>query len=309
MDTIQIKSIAQLHSALNLPEPDHPLISIINTTDFIVEDELLNIKVFVDLYFIALKNKHCGLDYGRQQYDFDKGTLLFTAPNQMLTATKPLKNEEEDGWLLFFHPDLIRETYLAKQIASYNFFEYNVSEALHLSENEKSTLNECVNNIRMEYQQKIDKHSHRVIVSSIELLLNYSLRYYERQFSTRKIQHKGVVCKFEQLIKTYFETDLFQDRGIPNIQYFADKLNLSPNYLSDLLQNETGSSTKSHINIFIVEKAKDFLLGSENSISEIGFSLGFNYPHYFTRFFKANTGQAPSKFRNLRGSKCIGIKN
>lgn len=298
-EIIQIKSIVQLHNMLHLPEPKHPLISAINVTDLAIGEEMLEVKVVANLYCVALKDEHCGLEYGRQQYDFENGSLLFTAPNQVLSATKTLSENEEEGWLLFFHPDLIRKTHLAQQISAFSFFEYNTNEALHLSEREQETLSECINIIKNEYEQRIDAHSQKVIVSSLALLLNYSLRFYERQFNTRSIQYQGVISKFEQLINDYFNSDLLLENGIPNTTYFANKVHLSTNYLSDLLRKETGSSTKDHINKFIAKKAKDMLIGTNDSVSEIAYSLGFNYPHYFTRFFKSQTGKTPVEFRNL----------
>lgn len=299
VEEIQIESIVQLHNALNLPEPKHPLISAINVKDLVITEEMLGIKVIANLYCVALKDEHCGLEYGRQNYDFEKGTLLFTAPNQALTATKVTKKNEGEGWLLYFHPDLIKKTHLAQQLSAFSFFEYNANEALHLSEVEKNTLTECINNIRDEYEQRTDNQSQSVIVSSLELLLHYSHRFYERQFNTRSVQSQSVVSKFEQLINSYFESELFLKSGIPSIEYFAAKINISTNYLSDLLRKETGSSTKDHINEFIAKKAKDMLIGTDDSISEIAYSLGFNYPHYFTRFFKSKTGKTPLDFRNI----------
>jgi AraC-like DNA-binding protein len=181
----------------------------------------------------------------------------------------------------------------------YSFFKYEVSEALHLSEEEEQTMNDVAGMIEKEYNQRIDNHSQRVIVSNIEVLLNYSLRFYERQFNTRVRQSKDIVALFESELTDYFQTQKHLESGLPSIQYFADKANLSAHYFSDLLKKETGRKPKDHINDYVVEKAKNMMLGTEMTISEIAYDLGFNYPHYFTRLFKSKTGKTPVEYRNL----------
>lgn len=297
MDTIiHVNSILQLHEMLNFEKPEHPLITIINVCDLEVKQEMVGVKVVTNLYCIALKDEHCGMEYGRTSYDFEKGTLLFTAPLQALTATKTLNKNEEEGWLLFFHPDLLLKSSLAQKINQYTFFEYEANEALHLSNEERGTLNNIISKIQDEYTRKMDRHSRSLIISKLESLLNYSLRFYERQFITRSSAHKSIVVMFESILNTSLEeTNLSKE--FPSIKYLAEKVNLSPNYLSDLLRKETGYSAKDHINNLVIKKAKEKLLGTNDSISEIAYSLGFNYPHYFTRFFKSKIGMTPSRYR------------
>lgn len=293
-----IQSISQLHAAIGFEKPTHPLISIINVGEWEISDEWLGQRIKTDLYSIALKDASCAMDYGRHTYDFNEGVLIFTAPNQVVGIQKEQQKGEISGWMIFFHPDLIRNTPLGKQIEDYGFFDYAVHEALHLSDAEQNTLNECVKLIEAEIGERIDNHSQRVIVSTLELLLNYSLRYYERQFNTRAAQNTDVVTQFEKLLKDYYKQGRFSEDGVPSIEFFADTIHLSPNYLSDLLKKETGMSAKDHINHFIVEKAKTLLLSESDSISGVAYQLGFNYPHYFSRLFKSKTGMTPNDYRN-----------
>lgn len=293
-----IQSISQLHAAVGFEKPTHPLISIINVGEWEISDDWLGQRIKTDLYSIALKDASCAMDYGRHTYDFNEGVLIFTAPNQVVGIQKEQQKGEISGWMIFFHPDLIRNTPLGKRIEDYGFFDYAVHEALHLSDAEQNTLNECVKLIEAEIGERIDNHSQRVIVSTLELLLNYSLRYYERQFNTRAAQNTDVVTQFEKLLKDYYKQGRFSEDGVPSIEFFADTIHLSPNYLSDLLKKETGMSAKDHINHFIVEKAKTLLLSETDSISGVAYQLGFNYPHYFSRLFKSKTGMTPNDYRN-----------
>jgi AraC-like DNA-binding protein len=225
--------------------------------------------------------------------------LIFTGPNQVTTTTKAQALGEIQGWMMFFHPDLIRNTALGEHIDEYSFFSYDVYEALHLSDKEQDTLSDCAKQIQEEYNERIDNHSQRVIVSGLELMLNYCLRFYERQFNTRTAKNKDIVSKVEQLLKDYYHSGQLPEYGPPSLQYLADKVNLSATYFSDLLKKETGRSAKDHINEFLVDKAKNLLLGSQSTVSEISFLLGFNYPHYFSRLFKTKTGFTPQKYREL----------
>lgn len=299
MSIYKIDSISQLHKMLGLPKPKHPMITVVDTKTISVAENEVNSKVIYDLYMISLKDQSCGVEYGRNSFDFDEGVMVFSAPGQVYTPTKAFQKGTIDGWMLFFHPDLIRNTHLGNQMDEYSFFNYNVFEALHLSEDEEKKMNDTVTNIQNEYQQRIDNHSQRVIVSNIELLLNYCLRYYERQFNTRHSQSKDLIIQFEQLLKNYFKEQKHHESGLPNIQYFSDRVHLSKHYFSDLIKKETGRKPKDHINDFVIEKAKNLLLGSEQSISEIAYELGFNYPHYFTRLFKSKTGKTPVEYRSM----------
>lgn len=296
---IHIKSINQLLEGSGFGKSTHPLIAIINTADMTFGEEMLGLKITSDLYSIALKDASCGLDYGRKSYDFSEGLLFFSAPKQVFTVSKVQKLNEVKGWMLYFHPDLIRNTKLGTKIDDYTFFNYEVNEALHLSDKEESVLNNLVDLIKNEINERIDNHSQQVLVSNIELILSYSQRFYERQFNTRSAQNSDVVSKVESLLKNYYKTHDLIETGQPTIEYLAGECHLSPNYLSDLLSKETGRSAKEHINDFLIEKAKHLLVNSTDSISGVAYSLGFNYPHYFGRLFKKKTGKTPQEFRQL----------
>ena len=282
-----------------LDKPTHPLITILDTENLAYGEETVGKRFSSNLYCIALKDSNCGIDYGRNSYDFDDGVLIFTAPRQVITVKKPQALKEVKGWMLYFHPDLIRNTTLGSKIDSYNFFNYEVNEALHLSDNEQNTPNQIVQLIQDEIKERIDNHSQQVLVSNIELLLNYSKRFYERQFNTRSASHIDIVSKVELLLKDYYKENQLLENGQPTIQYLASNCHLSTSYLSDLLTKETGRSAKDHINDFLVDKAQHLLLSSTDSISGIAYTLGFNYPHYFGRLFKQKTGKTPQEYRQL----------
>lgn len=298
-EIIRIKSISQLHEAMGFEKPKHPLISVVDVAKLVITEDMVNVKVAMDLFYIGKKSADCGIRYGRHNYDFQEGVLAFSGPNQVMQITNARDFDTETGWMLYFHPDLIRTTPLGDNIDSYSFFSYDVHEALHLSDKEQETLNDCVANIRAESNERIDNHSHRVIVSSLELLLNYCLRFYERQFNTRTATNKDVVTQVEAVLKEYYRSGQLPEYGPPSISFIAEKVHLSPAYLSDLLKKETGRSAKDHINDFLVDKAKNLLLGTEDSVSEIAYALGFNYPHYFSRLFKTKTGLTPQKYREM----------
>ena len=298
-EIFRVKSIHELHEHLGLEKPKHPLISLIDASILEVNEEDLQSKIVYDFYMISLKDKNCGVEYGRNSFDFEEGVMVFSAPGQVYTPTRPIAKGEIQGWMLIFHPDLLRNTNLGNQMDDFSFFNYEVYEALHLSEDEEKTVHDTVLNIEKEYNQRIDNLSQRVIVSNLELLLNYCLRFYERQFNTRTNQSKDFVSQFESELKAYFKSELNLEHGIPSINYFAQKAHLSQHYFSDLIKKETGRSPKDHINDFIVEKAKTQLLISSQPISEIAYDLGFNYPHYFNRLFKSKTGYTPTEYRAL----------
>lgn len=294
-EIFKIHSISQLHKGMGFPPPLHPLISVIDLKDVAMPEELLGQRFSADYYMISMKDHSCGLQYGRNYYDFEEGVLYFTAPNQVMSVDK---NEgSPDGWMLFFHPDLIRGSNLGMNISKYSFFSYDVHEALHLSQKEEGLLNDMVEKIRYELNQNIDGHSQGLFVSSLELLLNYSMRFYERQFHTRKKQNVDILTKVESLLQGYYDGNHQLETGTPHIQFIADQVNLSPNYLSDLLKKETGKNAKEHINSFVVERAKTLLLSSNSNVSSVAFDLGFNYPHYFSRMFKQHTGMTPKQYR------------
>jgi len=298
-DIQKIKSISQLHELFGFAKPTHPLISLIDVSKWEIPQAFVGVRYTSGLYYIALKDKSCGLQYGRNTYDFNEGVLIFSAPDQVQSVSKPQTLNEIQGWMLFFHPDLIRNTPLGQTIENYHFFSYDVHEALHLSETEQKTITACVTMVKNEISERIDNHSQTVIASSLELLLNLSRRYYERQFNTRSAQNTDVVSRFHHLLDEYFRDGKFTEIGIPSVDYFAGKVHLSGNYLSDLLKKETGYAVTDHVNNFIIEKAKTLLLSKGETVSGIAYHLGFNYPHYFSRLFKNKTGLTPQEYRKM----------
>ena len=295
---IHIESISQIHTALGLEKPKNPLISIMDMEQFKVKDEWIDNRYTSELYTITLKDESCGLEYGRNTYDFQEGVMSFIAPNQVYgITTKP--NQKIHGWMLIFHPELIRNTTLGKKMEHYNFFKYDVHEALHLSDQEQNTVTNCINMIDEEIQERIDKHSNEVIASGLEFFFNFCNRFYERQFNTRHSRNIDILSRVETLLKEYYSQENLSKKGLPSVKYIADQVNLSPGYLSDLLKSETGKTAKEHINLHLIEKAKNVLLNSKHSVSEIAYDLGFEYPQHFSKMFKAKTGMTPSEYRVL----------
>lgn len=296
---LQVKTISEINNFVK-GVTKHPLVAVV---DFSKVDELIeeDVKISCDFYCIMFKN-YCAnnIRYGRQQYDFQDGSLICIAPRQILTMDSEIdKKEDMMGWGLFFHPDLVRGTTLGSKMKEYTFFSYETAEALHLSEKEKQILYDCVLKIENELNENIDNHSQNLIVSNIELLLNYCSRYYGRQFITRKHSNRDVVSRVEQVLRAYFSSEVLKEKGLPSVTYLAGEVNLSPNYMSDLLKKETGMNAKDRIHHFLIEEAKNILLGSNKSISEIAYELGFEYPQYFSKLFKQKTGNTPQEFRNL----------
>lgn len=299
-EILHARSIAELHRGMGMDKsPTHPLISIIDTADLQYGEEFVGSRFTSDLYCIALKDKGSGIDYGRNYYDFNEGVLRFMAPHQVYTVLKAQKLNELKGWMLYFHPDLIRNTHLGKLIDKYTFFNYEVHEALHLSGKEQDTLNKVISLIQTEICERIDNHSQQVLVSNIQLILDYCVRFYERQMNTRSAQNSDVIAKVEILLNDYFREHNLIELGQPTTEYLASNCHLSPHYLSDLLTKETGKSSKGHINNFLIEKAKHLLLSSTNSVHKVAYTLGFNHPKHFTRLFKQKTGKTPQEYRQL----------
>jgi len=296
---IQIQSINELHQRVGFAKPKHPFISVIdlNKIDATIIQSLEEKSFQLGLYSVSLKKITGTLKYGRGHYDFAEGSLVFMSPDQVITYTPDLQIEE--GWALYFHPDLIYSSPLGQRIKSYSFFHYDVNEALHISDEEKGIINDCIHKIEREYSQNIDQHTQSLLISNLELLLNYCNRFYGRQFYTREKVASDVVQQFEQLLLTYFSKDTLIEEGLPDVKYFAAKLNFSPNYLSDLLTKFTGKSTQEHIHLQIVNKAKSLLWGSEKSISEIAYHLGFEHPSHLNKLFKSKTGKTPGEYRQL----------
>lgn len=293
---ISIKSVADLHHFYNYGSPKHPLITVIDLKNVSRSDEnFADYFYSLDLYTIVYKKFKGSLKYGRSNYDFQEGTLMFTAPNQVMRPSAD--TEIEEGWFLAFHPDFIYSSDLGKKIHKYSFFQYESNEALHISEDEKVLLDEVIVRIKKEYSQNIDRHTQGLIFNQIEMLLNYSDRFYDRQFFTRNKTGNDITQRFESLLNDYFNDEQLIEKGIPEVKYFAEKLNFSPYYLSDLLGKFTGKTTIEHIHLKLVDKAKNILLGTTKSVSEIAYELGFEHPSHFTKVFKTKAGISPLHFR------------
>ena len=298
----RLESISQLNELFQQTAPKHPLISVVDFSKIEKHEKVEEIKLTCGFYSVMFKN-HCAnkLKYGKEYYDFQEGTLMCIAPNQIITIENDANSENADivGWGLFFHPDLIRGTSLGNKIKEYTFFSYEVNEALHLSDKEKQTLWDCVDKLENELSENIDLHSQTLITSNIELLLNYCARYYDRQFITRKKVNTNLLRKFETILNSYFNSNDQQYKKLPSVKYFAELLFLSPNYLSDLLKKETGKTAQEYLHYYLIEEAKNNLLNTNDPINEIAFNLGFEYPQYFSKLFKSKTGMTPLAFRKM----------
>ncbi|MEM9361401.1 MAG: AraC family transcriptional regulator [Bacteroidota bacterium] len=297
MKPYRIKTISQYHEFRGLSGPSHPLISVFRI------EEITKLKddepeyIIQDFYSIALKTNVSGtFVYGQREYDFDKGTMFFIAPNQVYSI-RGTKNLTHSGWLLLIHPDLFWNTPLAALIHKFEYFGYSVNEALHLSAKEEETILGVLKGICEECCSTIDKFSKSVIISRIETLLNYANRFYHRQFITREKENHEILTRLEKILNNHFDTDNMTTKNIPSVLDISSSLNISPNYLSGLLKALTGKSTQEHIQDKLVEKAKEKLAVRECSISEIAFQLGFEYSQSFSKFFKSKTNLTPSEFR------------
>lgn len=297
---IHLQSIADLLKLFNLGNSLHPLVTVLDFSQ-VSEHVNQNSKISTDFYSIMFKN-YCknNIKYGRKAIDFQDGNLICIAPNQTIEIDNEIEHKESMlGWGLFFHPDLIRTTSLNDKLKSYSFFNYEVSEALHLSDKEKNILFECVQKIQTELQENIDVHSQYIIVSSIELLLNYCSRFYGRQMITRSQTNKSIIAQIETILNNYFAETNLKEQGLPSVKFLAEKVNLSSSYLSDLLKKETGKNAQEHIHFYLIEEAKTYLINTDKNINEIAYSLGFEYPQYFNKLFKQKTGKTPLEYRNL----------
>jgi AraC-like DNA-binding protein len=292
----KVQTISELHEIAGFEKPKHPLVTVIDYSKVDVNDGPESGSFICSFYSVNFK-KHCDFIYGRQAFDHKEGTLLCTAPEQIITFNRKKETSSTEGWGLYFHPELIRNTALGKKINEYSFFSYAENEALHLSEQEKLILLSILKQMENEYNTNIDLYSHDLIISNIELLLNYCRRFYGRQFITRTNQNKDVIVRFEEFITDYFNSDELQNSGIPTVKYCADAMNLSPNYFSDMLKSETGKNTQEHIHYYLLEKAKNKLVNSNLSINEIAHELGFEYPQNFSKLFKKKVGVSPSLYR------------
>ena len=298
-DITRINNIHEVHQSLGLEKPKHPLISVLKFGKDQANDSIENFKYSLNLFQISIKG-NCPFTiskYGRNSYDFQECSMVFTAPNQVLEFNKEYQTDDDDCWTLIFHPDLIRKSELGKKIDQYSFFSYSSNEALHLSEEERDTVTGIAEKIEREYRNNIDSHSQTLIISNLELLLNYCIRFYDRQFFTRTNLNQDIASDFEQLLNDYYKHENQLELGIPSVQYCAEEIKMSARYLSDLLRKETGKSTQEHIHLYIIEKAKTKLLNSNKSASEIAYNLGFEYTQYFSKLFKKITKMSPIEYR------------
>jgi AraC family transcriptional regulator, transcriptional activator of pobA len=294
-----VNSITEKHRLLSLADPLHPLVSVVRIADIRVIDDSIWEHFSLNFYCISLKRNIGGkMQYGRQYYDYDKGVMTFIAPRQVLSLDTPPIYDTSDsaGYALFFHPDFLYNHPLTAKIKTYGFFSYAVNEALHLSEKEEKNIEEIFIKIDEEYQ-RVDRHTQDIILSQIELLLNYSNRFYERQFITRKTANHAILTRTEQLMNDYFEKQESLNTGILTVEYLAAKLNLTPHYFSDLLKSLTGQSAQQHIQDKLIEKAKEYLIVTQLSVSEIAYQLGFQYPQSLNKLFKRKTSLSPLEFR------------
>ncbi|WP_333577428.1 helix-turn-helix domain-containing protein [Sphingobacterium sp.] len=288
-------SLNDFHRALGLPKPLHPMISMFNLDDVnIIPDELPEMMV-LNYYKIAYKtNIASQVKYGQNHYDFSEGGLIFTAPNQLFESPDEIK---KSGYVLLIHPDFLLSYPLAKKIKDYGYFSYATNEALHLSDKEKTVILSIFDIILDELNSRIDDFSQDVIISQVELLLNYCNRFYKRQFITRKALNNSLLDKLEVILDDYFNSEKTSIQGIPTVQYLAELVNLSPSYLSDMLRSLTGQNAQQHIHHKLIEKAKELLSTTDLSISEIAYQLGFEHPQSFSKLFKAKIKLSPVDFR------------
>jgi AraC-like DNA-binding protein len=293
-EIIRLNTVTEYNNRVG-QETLHPLISIV---DFSKTEPFYYFRMQLGFYAIFLKDLKCGdMIYGVSTYDYEEGTLIFVAPSQVYGFEDNSEKKQGKGKALLFHPDLIHGTSLGRNIKDYTFFSYEVNEALHLSTRERAIINDCLDKISYELEHAIDIHSKTLIVSYLELFLNYSKRFYDRQFITRSNVNKDILAKFEKVLDEYFSKNMATEYGLPSVSYCADKLFLSPNYLGDLLKKETGKSAQEHIHFKLIDIAKEKIYEPGKSISEIAYELGFKHPQHFTRMFKKNTGLSPIEYR------------
>ncbi|MCT4581167.1 MAG: helix-turn-helix domain-containing protein [Flavobacteriales bacterium] len=301
-DIIHIENLHDIHESLGIHSPKHPLVSVIDFNSMNMAIDAKEYRYTLGLYQISIKG-NCAYTiskYGRNTYDFQECSVIFTAPHQVLEFNSAYQSDDKNCWTLLFHPNLIRASELGKKIDAFPFFDYACNESLHLSKGERETITEITYKIKEEYSNNIDMHSQTLIIANIELLLNYCIRFYDRQFYTRTNFNKDLVSVFEQLLKTYYKTEKQLKIGLPTVQYCANEMGMSPKYLSELLRKETGKSTQDHIHSYIVEMAKQKLLNTQLSASEIAYSLGFDYPQYFSKMFKRLTNKSPIEYRKIK---------
>lgn len=295
----KVKTIEEFHFLSGLESPKHPLVSIINYSGLTISQKERDSRWMLEFYLVAIKRGLQGkMYYGQQEYDCDEGIMFFVAPKQVFRIQPdPSPNEDRSGWMLLIHPDFIWNTSLAKTISKYDFFDYSINEALFLSEEEEETFEPILNGIKKEYQTDIDQFSQNIITAHIETLLQYSERFYQRQFTSRKVINSKLVERFEYLLLDYFNSDVSLKNGLPSVQSLAEQLHITPKYLSKLLKGITGQSPQQHIQEKVVELAKFKLSSTEESVNEIAYNLGFAHPQSFNKLFKRKTELSPLQFR------------
>ena len=298
MDNIkELVNINDYCEPLNLTSL-HPLVSVLDLSKGEWPKENLAKAIRYNFYAVFLKQGvNCSLRYGRQNYDFQEGTLVFIGPGQVLNISNVNYKEKFSGYALLFHPDFLHGTNLAKEINNYSFFSYQLFEALHISQKERKIVLDCFEKIQIELSERIDKYTKAVILSNIELFLNYCKRFYDRQFITRDLVNTGAIESFESSLKSYFSSGKALEQGIPSVAHFAEEQNLSPNYFGDLIKKETGKSAQEFIQLNLINEAKKWIHDPHLSLSEIAYGLGFKYPQHFTRLFKKQVGVSPKEYR------------
>lgn len=295
---LRIKTITEYHQLMNLPKPEHPLISVIRFEDIKRLKSDQPVCLVPDFYSIALKRNFNGkMKYGQQEYDFDEGIMIFTSPGQVFSI-EANETLQHSGWLLIFHPDFLWNTSLAKMMGQYGYFGYAVHEALHLSEKEEVIISGIMQNIVNEYHANIDTFSQSVMIAQLQLLLTYAERFYHRQFITRKVASHKILSRLEGILNDHFSENTLTLQGLPTVQSVAEALHISPNYLSVMLKVLTGQSTQQHIQTKLIEKAKEKLSTTHLSVSEIAYELGFEHSQSFSKLFKSKTALSPLEFRH-----------
>jgi AraC family transcriptional regulator, transcriptional activator of pobA len=285
------------YNVFNNNETLHPLVSVV---DLSKADPRQASNMYFGFYTVFLKEVKCGdIRYGRNTYDYQEGTLVFIAPGQIISVDNTGETYQPKGYALIFHPDLIHGTALGRHMQDYTFFGYQSNEALHLSERERKLVLDVFAKIKYELEHAIDKHSKRLVVSNIEMLLNYCIRFYDRQFITRENVHHGILEKFETSLNEYYQSEKPQKLGLPSVAFFASELNLSPGYFGDLIKKETGKTAQEYIQSKLIDVAKERVFDRNKSVNEIAYELGFKYPQHFTRLFKQRVGQTPNEYRML----------
>lgn len=295
-EIIQLNSVDQYNQLFGL-ETLHPLVGVVDLAE--ATRYPLRFTINYGIYALFLKDIKCGdIRYGRQKYDYEEGTIVSFAPGQV-AETEIVQGTKLKAKGILFHPDLIKGTSLGQEIKSYSFFSYSSNEALHLSKEEKEIILDCLDKIKLELTHPIDKLSKRLIARNIQLLLDYCMRFYNRQFVTRTESNHDTLSRFESLLDNYFQSGKPQSEGLPTVKYFADRVFLSPNYFGDLIKKETGKTAQEYIQNKLIGVAKELIAGTDKSVSEIAYELGFQYSQHFNRIFKKNVGYTPGEYRKL----------